>query len=549
LPRAAIYTRVSTDGQAREGLSLDAQERSARERAATDGAEVVRSFQDAGISGSRTDRPAYLDLLAAAAAGELDVVYTWKLDRLGRDAEELLRARRMLGAAGVRIVSVTEGEDESTLVFGVRALVAQEEREKISERTRAGIREAARRGYYCAGAPPLGYRSVGRGRERYFLLDPEEAQIVRRVFNEYVSGVGVNRIVQRLNADGVRTRRGARFSARTILAVLVCRTYLGEVCLRGETLATGAHERIIDPDMFATAERLRAAKRSRPIGARGRPPKRHLLAGLLVCPNGHRMLAKRWAHSEYYVCCRRHSYGDCNTPNVSRRRVDETLLWHYLHRHYDEEADRARLWAAVAEKSAEARALAREADREEHAAAAALFRIRQDYLDGAISATDWNELRTELEESQHASRNRAGQLQARAAEIEAEAEHVDIEAQLVARLAGILRAAAGKTDSPEGVASMRAALQATFERIVYEPGFPSWNEVPDDSPVVCGATQLVPVVREDLMATHVSDGFVGAPSPPGRRGRRGRRSRTPARLAGDVPRPRPCADRGRRARA
>jgi Resolvase, N terminal domain len=96
--RAAGYIRVSTEEQAKHGLSLDEQQRLIREAAGDD----VRMFVDAGLSGKReVERPAYQAMLAAAAAGELEAVYVWKLDRLGRDAEELLRARRMLGAQPV----------------------------------------------------------------------------------------------------------------------------------------------------------------------------------------------------------------------------------------------------------------------------------------------------------------------------------------------------------------------------------------------------------------------------------------------------------------
>ena len=162
--KAAGYIRVSTEEQAKQGLSMPEQQRLIRERAGED----VRLFVDEAISGKReADRPQYQAMLAAAAAGELEVVYAWKLDRLGRDAEELLRARRMLGAAGVRLVSLTEGEDESTLVYGVRALVAQEEREKISERTAMGMAASA-----AAGRVNGGPGATGSSRRRLRHPDP-----------------------------------------------------------------------------------------------------------------------------------------------------------------------------------------------------------------------------------------------------------------------------------------------------------------------------------------------------------------------------------------
>ncbi|MGH9322911.1 MAG: recombinase family protein, partial [Vicinamibacteria bacterium] len=116
---AAIYTRVSTDEQRREGHSLDAQKRLCREQADSEDYDVPDEFvYPEARSGAKSDRPEYQRLLADAASGKFQAVYVWKFDRLGRDAEELLRARRMLEAADVRLVSVTEGEEDSNLVYG-----------------------------------------------------------------------------------------------------------------------------------------------------------------------------------------------------------------------------------------------------------------------------------------------------------------------------------------------------------------------------------------------------------------------------------------------
>lgn len=332
MTRAAGYVRVSTEEQARDGLSVEEQQRLITEEAGDD----VRLFVDAGLSGAKDDRPQYQALLAAAAPGELDVLYVWKLDRLGRSVTERLRAWDTLKDAGVDLVSLTEGPQEAKLVYTILAAVAEEERRQIGERTRMGVAAAARQGRYPSGTAPFGYRSVGEKRERRFLIDEAEAAVVRRIFDEYLNEIGVNRIAARLNMEGIRTRRGSPFTARSILAVLPSRTYLGEVCMRGETFATGAHDPIIDAETFAQVERLRAAKRSRPNGGRGRPAKRHLLDGLLVCVNGHRMLARVRGKNEFYVCSRRHTYGDCDAPHVSRHRVDHTMLHHFLNRHFDE---------------------------------------------------------------------------------------------------------------------------------------------------------------------------------------------------------------------
>src|SRR4051812_576698 len=108
--RAAAYTRVSTDEQARDGWSLGEQRRRIEEHARQHGWELVETFEDAGWSGLRSDRPRYQDLMGAAARGAFDLVVVWRSDRLGRDTVERLTAEASLTRAGVRLVSLSEPE-------------------------------------------------------------------------------------------------------------------------------------------------------------------------------------------------------------------------------------------------------------------------------------------------------------------------------------------------------------------------------------------------------------------------------------------------------
>jgi hypothetical protein len=190
--------------------------------------------------------------------------------------------------------------------------------------------------------------------------------------------------------------------------------------------------------------------------------------------------------------------GDCVTPEfpdasyVSRRKVDEAVVRHFLNRHFDEEATRARLRRAADEKIDEARTLAEQADRAEAEAAVALARVRTDYVAGAISADDWNSLGAELDEAQTASWAQAELLRAQAVQIEAEAAQVDVDAELLERLGEIVRAVAGRGDGD--VAALRAALQATFEAIILQ------TEIADAPRQIWhDDLVLVPVVRSDLL--------------------------------------------------
>lgn len=142
------YARVSTTEQAADGLSIAAQERLLRE------AGCERVFTDAGVSGRQTSRPQFDRMLDTLREG--DTVVVWKLDRLGRDAIHLQQTARALKDQQVGFESLTEtflntGAAGVEFMFGLFALLAQMESDKISERTKLGLEQARANGKQIGG--------------------------------------------------------------------------------------------------------------------------------------------------------------------------------------------------------------------------------------------------------------------------------------------------------------------------------------------------------------------------------------------------------------
>lgn len=142
------YIRVSTQEQAEHGLSVEAQRQHLTE------AGCSRVFIDAGVSGRQTSRPEFDRMLDTLRDG--DTVVVWKLDRLGRDAIHLQQTARALKDQHVGFESITEpflntGASGVEFMFGLFALMAQMESDKISERTKMGLEEARRQGKQVGG--------------------------------------------------------------------------------------------------------------------------------------------------------------------------------------------------------------------------------------------------------------------------------------------------------------------------------------------------------------------------------------------------------------
>jgi site-specific DNA recombinase len=151
--RVATYARVSSGDQAERGTIATQVDELERRVRYTDGIAIVGRFVDDGVSGTIpvAERPDGRRLMALAARGAIDEVWVYKVDRLGRDAIDLLSLRRRLETLGVRLVSLVEGE-QAALPFDLQAVVADYARVEFLRRSADGMARAAREGRYWAAS-------------------------------------------------------------------------------------------------------------------------------------------------------------------------------------------------------------------------------------------------------------------------------------------------------------------------------------------------------------------------------------------------------------
>ena len=215
--RTAIYTRYSSDRQSES--SAEDQERLCRIRAQSESWTVNASFSDPAISGSVRNRPGLNAMLARAA--EFDVILIEALDRLGRDQEDLAGIYKRLKFAGVRIISLSQGEI-SEIHVGLNGTMAALFLKELGEKTRRGQIGRAVQGRVPGGIC-YGYRCVpalkpdGSPDRGLRTIDEAEAIIVRRIFADYLSGIGPREIAHALNREGVPAPRGNVWRANTLI--------------------------------------------------------------------------------------------------------------------------------------------------------------------------------------------------------------------------------------------------------------------------------------------------------------------------------------------
>ena len=247
---AAIYIRVSTLDQAREGYSLAAQRKALEAWAHTHGYDILQVYADEGISGKDIDhRPAMQRLLSDAKAGEFDLVLVWALSRLTRSVSDLYKTWELLSAQNIGLVSYTESFDTGTptgrAMMGLLGVFAQMEREITAERVRAAIAERAAQGKRTCNEV-LGYDLDGADS---FKINEVEAERVRYIFDRYLEYRNLSAGAELCGAKGYVGKRGRIFRASHIRTILTRPIYAGYNSFDGE-LYKGNHPPLISLERF-----------------------------------------------------------------------------------------------------------------------------------------------------------------------------------------------------------------------------------------------------------------------------------------------------------
>lgn len=231
LERVAAYARVSTEKDAMlHSLAAQVDYYSTLIRR-TPGWEYAGVYVDEGMTGTKGEREGFLNLMNDCREGKIDRVLTKSVSRFARNTVTLLETVRELKTLGIAVFFEEQNIDTLTadgeFLLTILASVAQEESRSASENQKWRVRR-----YFEAGIPwngvMLGYR---HGEDAYTVV-PEEAETVRRIFREYISGSGVLSIAKGLNADGITTRLGHAWRECTVASLLRNCSYEGSLLLQ-----------------------------------------------------------------------------------------------------------------------------------------------------------------------------------------------------------------------------------------------------------------------------------------------------------------------------
>ena len=301
--RVAAYARVSTDSDA-QLESLEAQkshyESYIRSR---DDWEFAGLYYDEGITGTKAEkRPELKRLMADCEMKKIDYIVTKSISRFSRNTTDCLDLVRNLLNLGIAIYFEKENLDtasmESELFLSILSSMAEGESQSISQNSKWAIQKRFQNGTFKLSSPPYGYDWDGEN----MVINPEQAEIVKRIFSETLSGRGSQAIANKLNCEGIPSKRDGRWTASTIRGILENEKYTGDVIYqktftdsqynrhknrgqRNQYLETEHHDAIISHEEFEAAAAIitqHAAEKGIQKGAR-KYLSRYPFSGKIIC--------------------------------------------------------------------------------------------------------------------------------------------------------------------------------------------------------------------------------------------------------------------------
>lgn len=490
LINAVIYARESADDS--KGTSIPAQIAEAQKYAAREGYEILETFSDESWKGWQMDRPAFTDMLGRAKAGEFRAILVWDYSRFGRDAGETMKIMDELEAYGVLVISVTEGRMEGAdgrFLRWIKNVMNEHYGVILGRNVVRGHMEGARNGYAAGGRPPYGYRKapvVGENGRVRFRFEPNaaEAQIVRRVYEEYAAGKPMHVIAAALNGDGIPSPGGSRWQTGTISRILVAhqKQYLGaQIYNRSKrfkkqhkcqvkpstewAIGYDAHPPLVTPELVEGVNaRLLAPNAT--IRGRSSRAAQHMLSGLIRCDLcGSPVIVVQTVSNGVrysYVTCALRTYlhelkgkPKCPGPRLRmealERMVSDAVLNEVSH-----EMTLARMHHAYEQKTAMTLALQKERHASATKALQDLGRQKTNLVDAVSNGMPWTAAKEKLEEIE-------GNIRARNAELREAAETpIESDADVMEFIRELREHVAEIREDPE---AMRAALRALVQEM------------------------------------------------------------------------------------
>ena len=339
--KTGIYIRVSTEEQAKEGFSINAQKEKLKQYSFSRDWDIYDYYIDDGISGKNLkDRPNILRLLEDVKSSNINNILVYKIDRITRSTKNLIELIELFNDYNCSFNSIMESIDTSSatgrMFIKIVGIFAEFERENLAERVTLGYEQKTREGNYTNTNGVYGYDYVvGIGN---LLVNEYEKNIVNDIYNYYLEGQSLSKISKLLIDKKVPTKRGGKWCQSTISSILSNPLYIGKVRYNVENYkncdfeADSNHEPIISKETFRNVQEI--MKKRQRFKSRRYPSENTYFLGTLICSEcGSRLISKqhrdnKTKHNKLYASylCQNKRNGNCNCIGFSHKKMEQAFL-------------------------------------------------------------------------------------------------------------------------------------------------------------------------------------------------------------------------------
>ena len=333
MKKAIAYYRYSSHRQGEQ--SIEGQAAEAQRWAKTNNYTIVKEYADRAMTGTNDDREQFQLMYKEMERLKPDVLILWKIDRMGRNKEEIAFNKYRCKKNGVKIVYVAESipdSPEGVILESVLEGMAEYYSLQLSQNIRRGQKASADKCKFIGGARPLGYRIDA---DKRYTIDAKEAATVRQIFDRYLHGESQAEIVCALNEQGLRTQKGRPFTKSSCRSILKNERYTG-LYIYKDMRVEGGIPAIIGKEDYAKAQIIMKKNKAAPAHRADKAD--YILTGKLYCGKcGGAMVGvsgtSRSGRKHFYYACansrgeRKRSVG-CTKKNVQKDYIEGIVLRH-----------------------------------------------------------------------------------------------------------------------------------------------------------------------------------------------------------------------------
>lgn len=324
---AVIYARYSSHNQ-RE-VSIEQQIAECTKYAAALGLRIVGTYEDRAISGKTDNRPRFQQMMRDAGKGKFQAVVAWKSNRIGRNMLQAMVNEAKLDDYDVKVFYAEEDFDDTAAGrFALRNMmnVNQFYSENMAEDITRGLYDNASK-CMANGRQPLGYK---RGEDGRVVLDDANAAVVREIFTRVAAGDLFVDIARDLNAQGIKTSKGANWNKGSFQSICQNERYRG-IYIYGDVRVVDGIPRIVSDDLWYRVQEAMRMKKN-PVGTRHRVgAEDYLLTGKLRCGHcgsymtGVSGTSRNGELHYYYTCQKRRTEHACDKKNIRRDVIEPAV--------------------------------------------------------------------------------------------------------------------------------------------------------------------------------------------------------------------------------